>query len=158
MAIVPAMLDSGHFPFLGLAQPSHSPTAMLQTTYDPQYLKLRRGATVIHPHTMHSFVSTDARCPLIPTQIVGKADKLMNQAQILYGEYEHIINPRDRIVAESRMAIAEDFKHGAEKKSWLDRRAQAKLYLSHAKEALETVKESVGEAIESRSQKEGMLT
>ncbi|KAH8982632.1 hypothetical protein EDB86DRAFT_3082086 [Lactarius hatsudake] len=107
---------------------------------------------------MHSFESTDTRCPLIPTQIVRKADKLMNQAQILYEEYEHIIRPRDRTVAESRMAIAEDFKHGAEEKSWLDRRAQAKLYLSHAKEALETVKESVGEAIENRSQKEGMLT
>ncbi|KAH9014223.1 hypothetical protein EDB85DRAFT_2157580 [Lactarius pseudohatsudake] len=107
---------------------------------------------------MHSFESTDTRCPLIPTQIVRKADKLMNQAQILYEEYEHIIRSRDRTVAESRMAIAEDFKHGAEEKSWLDRRAQAKLYLSHAKEALETVKESVGEAIENRSQKEGMLT
>ncbi|KAH9166408.1 hypothetical protein EDB89DRAFT_2075893 [Lactarius sanguifluus] len=102
-------------------------------------------------------MSINTRCPLIPIQIVGKADKLMHQAEILYKEYEHIIGPRDRPVAESRMAIAEDFKHGAEEKSWLDRRAQAKLYLSHAKEALGTVKEFVGKAIENRSQKEGML-
>ncbi|KAI9447454.1 hypothetical protein H4582DRAFT_2051210 [Lactarius indigo] len=106
---------------------------------------------------MHSFVSTNTSWLLMPVQIVEKADKLMHQAEVLYKEYEHIIGPRDRTVAESRMAIAEDFKHGAEEKSWLDRRAQAKLYLSHAKEALETVKESVGEAIENRSQKEGIL-
>lgn len=111
----------------------------------------------LHSHNMHSFAPTDAPCSLRPMKIVEQADRLMNQAQVLYEKYEHIIGPTDRTVAEGKMTIAEDCRHGMGEKSWLAKAAHAKLYLNKAQEALDTVKKYVNEAVEIRSQKEGVL-
>jgi len=81
-------------------------------------------------------------------EIVKQADRLMDQAQVLYEKYEDIMEPTDRTVAEDRMIIAEDFRQGVEEKFWLAKRPQAKLYLNQAQGALETVKKYVDEAVE----------
>ncbi|KAI9451765.1 hypothetical protein BJY52DRAFT_1226487 [Lactarius psammicola] len=105
---------------------------------------------------MHSAV-IDAPLSLRPMKILEHADKLMEHARALYENYEQIMKPIDRTVAEDRMTLANDFRHGVEGKSWLAQTEQAKLYFNQAQEALETVKRCVDEAIEIRCRKEGAL-
>ena len=38
-------------------------------------------------------------------EIVKQADRLMDQAQVLYEKYEDIMEPTDRTVAEDRMIM-----------------------------------------------------
>ena len=40
---------------------------------------------------------------LRPTKIVEQADGLMHHARVLYENYEHIMRPIDRTLAEDRM-------------------------------------------------------
>jgi hypothetical protein len=89
-------------------------------------------------------------------RIVEQADRLMQQAHVLYDQYEHIMRPIDRTLAESRMTHATDIRHGVEEKFWLAQAEQANLYSDHAQEALETVKGCVDDAIDIRGRKDGL--
>ncbi|KAH9015028.1 hypothetical protein EDB84DRAFT_1582292 [Lactarius hengduanensis] len=84
----------------------------------------------------------DAPFSLRPTKILENADKLMEHTRALYETYEQIMKPIDRTVAEDKMTLANDFRHGVEGKSWLAQAEQAKLYFNQAQEALATVKET----------------
>ncbi|KAH9045917.1 hypothetical protein EDB83DRAFT_2523529 [Lactarius deliciosus] len=99
----------------------------------------------------------DTSFSLRPTKILENADRLMEHARALYENYEQIMKPIDRTVAEDKMTLANDFRHGVEGKSWLAQAEQAKLYFNQAQEALATVKRCVDEAIETRCRKEGAL-
>ncbi|KAI9432588.1 hypothetical protein H4582DRAFT_2061666 [Lactarius indigo] len=91
---------------------------------------------------MHSAI-IDTPFSLRPTKILENADKLMEHARALYENYEHVMKPIDRTVAEDKMTMANDFRHGVEGKSWLAQAEQAKLYYNQAQEALATVKGGV---------------
>ncbi|KAH8987540.1 hypothetical protein EDB86DRAFT_3245749 [Lactarius hatsudake] len=90
----------------------------------------------------------DAPFSLRPTKILENADKLMEHTRALYENYEQIMKPIDRTVAEDKMTLANDFRHGVEGKSWLAQAEQAKLFFNQAQDALATVKRCVDEAIE----------
>ncbi|KAH9057252.1 hypothetical protein EDB87DRAFT_1578883 [Lactarius vividus] len=114
---------------------------------------------------------------LKPMKTVEGADRLMQHAHVLYEQYEHIMKPIERTLAEDRMSFANDVRHGVEEKFWLAQAEQASLYSDRAQEALETVKvvssipslrrgtdkfslvpqRFVDEAIEIRGRKEGLL-
>ena len=54
---------------------------------------------------MPSSVITDAPFSLRPTKLLENADKLMEHARALYENYEQIIKPTDRVMAEDRMTL-----------------------------------------------------
>ena len=57
------------------------------------------------PHNTIPFLPLiDMLSILKPMRTVEKADKLMQQARVLYKEYKHIMTPIDRTLAEDRMA------------------------------------------------------
>ncbi|KAH9166412.1 hypothetical protein EDB89DRAFT_1910729 [Lactarius sanguifluus] len=93
-----------------------------------------------------------------PMKTVEGADRLIQHAHVLYEQYEHIMKPIERTLAEDRMTFATEVRHGVEEKFWLSQGEQASLYSDLAQEALETVKvRFVDEAIEFRGRKEGLL-
>ncbi|KAH9014227.1 hypothetical protein EDB84DRAFT_1567882 [Lactarius hengduanensis] len=94
---------------------------------------------------------------LRPMKTVEGADRLIQHAHVLYEQYEHIMKPTERTLAEDRITFATDVRYGVEEKFWLAQGGQASLYSDLAQEALETVKRFVDEAIEFRGRKEGLL-
>ncbi|KAN0137460.1 hypothetical protein V8E53_004905 [Lactarius tabidus] len=84
--------------------------------------------------------SIDIPSSLRPMKTVEQADVLMQHAHVLYEQYEHVMTPIDRTLAEDRMTFATDHRHGVEEKLWLARAGQASLYSNRAHEALDTVK------------------
>ena len=58
-----------------------------------------------YSRTMCSPVPTTSPCPFRPMKTVKEADRVMNEAQVLYKKYEHIMEPGDRIVAGDRMTL-----------------------------------------------------
>ncbi|KAH8987539.1 hypothetical protein EDB86DRAFT_2832239 [Lactarius hatsudake] len=77
---------------------------------------------------------------LRPMKTVEGADRLIQHAHVLYEQYEHIMKPIERTLAEDRITFATDVRHGVEEKFWLAQGEQASLYSDLAQEALETVK------------------
>lgn len=83
-------------------------------------------------------------------KLVENADRLLEHAHAIYENYSEIMEPTHRTTANDRMALAMDFRHGIEDKSWLVQVQQARLYANQAKEALEIVKNFVDDAISIR--------
>jgi hypothetical protein len=54
---------------------------------------------------MHSSAVIDAPFSLRPAKILENADKLMEHARALYENYEQIMKPIDRTVAEDKMTL-----------------------------------------------------
>jgi hypothetical protein len=57
----------------------------------------------LHSHNMYSLAPTNSPCPFTPMKIVEQADRVMDEAHVLYERYEDIMEPTDRTVAEDRM-------------------------------------------------------
>ena len=56
-------------------------------------------------HNMHTSAFTDPPFSLRPAKILENADKFMEQARALYDNYEQIINPIDRTLAQDKMTL-----------------------------------------------------
>jgi hypothetical protein len=54
---------------------------------------------------MHSSAVIDAPFSLRPAKILENADKLMEHAQALYENYQQIMKPIDRTLAEDKMTL-----------------------------------------------------
>jgi len=84
-------------------------------------------------------------------KLVKHADGMVQSAEVLFRNHQSIMRGDDRILAEDWILSAKKLRRGVERKLWLARVRQARLYFELARSALDKIKEAVEMAVEIRN-------